>query len=163
MYLAIDQATTSGIAYFHNSKIIVTEFVGTPIELFDYCFGICNLMNFKSILLEKMVYMRNTIPMTSLVERTGYLFYKFQEKQFEIEKVHSGSARKLLGFSKELNNKKKVLSYFQEHYNRNFTDNCSDAVVLLLSKYPELWKTFEIELRVNPKEKKKKDATSRRS
>lgn len=157
MYLAIDQATTSGIAYIDNEGTLITfEFTGTPNELFNVAFGLANIFRIKTILIEKMVHLRNTIPMRSLVERSGYLYYKFQENGFEVERIHSGTARKMLGFSKELNNKKKVLEYFKTNYTTNFTDNCSDACVLLLSKYSTVWREFPIKLIEPQKEKHKK-------
>lgn len=160
-YLAIDQATTSGIAWKVGNSIYCTEFVGTPNELFDFANNLRIITNSDTILLEKFHSLRNIKVVTSLMERTGYLVYSFAELGVNVEKVDTNSARKLLGFKKHKNIKSEICAYFQQ-YDKDITDNCSDAIVLLCSKYELSWKEFDVFF-IKPKGKLKQNDSRPRS
>ena len=146
--IAVDQATSSGIAFTTDSKeVLVTEVKGNPIELFKTINQIAIDYNHFLILLEKMVYFptkgkNRTIPLTSLLERTGYLRYRLIESYLEVQSLHTPSCRKVLGFKGEENNKRSVHKYFQQ-FDKRITDNCSDALTLLLSQLDN-WKDYKI-------------------
>lgn len=147
--IAIDQATSSGVAFTTTDyDILVFETKGTPIELFKVVNQIAMDYNHYLVLLEKMVYFptkgkgNRTVAMTSLMERTGYLRYRLIEAYLTVQSLHTPSCRKKLGFEGKENNKRSVHKYFQQ-FDKRITDNCSDALVLLLSQFSN-WKDFKI-------------------
>lgn len=98
VYIGLDTALVTGIALWYPTEnlALVTDIKGNPLEQFHWIYHLIPSGEL-CLVLEKMVHFRNAKTTRSLLERYGFLKYSFLDRDFRVEEVHPGLARKFIG------------------------------------------------------------------
>lgn len=132
-YIAIDQASTSGIAYYVDGIINYFQIKAEPVVVFDTIKTIAKQYGINNICFESFVYFsRSRKTQLNLIMLIGYLKHSLVNEGFNVEFAAPLTVRKAIGFSGKNNNKKTVFSHFEKMGVK--TDNEADAIAILMYK-----------------------------
>ena len=139
MLIALDLATTAGVAWLENNshELCVTEVKGTAEQQFQYIEKLFH-PKLTIVLIEEFVYFaRSTKTQSSLLKRIGVMEYLLSKKsECVVEFMHLQKVRNR--YFKGKDKKKQCLEYFRNKYSAKLTDNHTDALLMLYYYLPVL-------------------------
>lgn len=139
MLIALDLATTAGVAWLPNNskELCVTEVKGTAEQQYLYIKQLFHPQQ-TIVLIEEFVYFaRSTKTQSSLLKRIGVMEYLLSKNaNCLVTPLHLQKVRNK--YFKGKDKKQQCLDFFRTNYNLKFTDNHTDALLMLVYYLPVL-------------------------